>query len=134
MKHSSKFLLLLGGVAVVALLPPWAVRAVECELGQAVSVAIGDGVTLHSCSWERTPGEFVRTGPMEMTRNDILILKLETDRDGKLQGEFSSWDDDGVLTERGHYVDGLKQGEWRITDANGDPGTVHYDRGVEVSP
>jgi hypothetical protein len=134
MKYFTKFLLVPGAVAVVALLPPWSVRAVECELGEAVSVDIGDGVTLHSCSWERSPGEFVRTGPMEVTRNDILILKMQTDRDGKLQGEFSSWDDDGVLTEQGHYVDGLKHGEWRVTDANGNPGTVHYRGGVETSP
>jgi len=134
MKHRTKFLLILGGVAMIALLPPWSVRAVECELGEAVSVAIGDGITMHSCNWERSPGEFVRTGPMEVIRNDILILKMHTDQDGKLQGEFSSWNDEGVLTEQGHYIDGLKQGEWRVTDANGHPGTVYYRGGVEVSP
>ena len=134
MQQRILFWLLLGGVAAVALLPPWSVRAVECELGQAISVGIGDGVILYSCSWERTPGDFVRIGPLEMRRNGILILQLQTDPDGKLQGKFSSWDDAGALTEQGQYVDGLKQGEWRITDASGDLRIVHYHRDVEVLP
>jgi hypothetical protein len=127
-------LLLLGGAMLVASLQPRAAQALECTLGEATAFGMGGGVTMHSCSWERTPGVFVRTGPMELVRDGVLILQLHTDRDGKLQGEFSSWDDAGVLTENGHYVNGLKDGEWLVTDANGERRVEHYRGGVLVVP
>ena len=101
----------------------------RCDLGDKVVASLGDGVTLHSCSWEKTPGNFVRTGPLQLIKNGILILKLQTDSDGKLQGEYRAWDDFGVLTESGHYLDGLKEGEWRSTDANGNSRVTVYRAG-----
>ena len=79
-------------------------------------------------------GVFLRTGPLEMVRDGVLILRLHTDQNGKLQGQFSSWDDAGVLTESGHYVDGLKHGEWLVTDANGERRVEHYRAGVVIAP
>lgn len=106
----------------------------ECVLGEKVSASLGDGVVLHSCSWEKTPGSFVRTGPLHLIRNDILILQLQTDREGKLQGKYSAWDDAGELTEFGHYVDGQKEGEWHSIDAGGKAQVVVFRDGVPVAP
>jgi len=105
----------------------------ECALGDKVAASLGEGVTLHSCSWEKTPGNFVRTGPLQLIRNGILILQLQTDSDGRLQGEFRVWDDDGALTESGHYLDGRKEGEWRLTDATGNTRVTVYRSGKPVS-
>ena len=109
-------------------------EAVECSLGEPASASIGDGVILHSCSWEKTPGVFARTGPLQLVKNGILILALQTDAEGKLQGEYSSWDDDGRLMEKGYYVDGLKHGEWRVTEADGSIRTLYFEAGVEIQP
>ena len=88
----------------------------ECVLGNKVTTDLGDGVRLQSCSWEKTTGTFVRTGPLHLIKNGILILKLATDREGRLQGEYCVWDDHGMITEKGYYRDGLKEGEWRVID------------------
>jgi hypothetical protein len=127
-------LYLLSGACLIALLQMDSAQGLECELGEQVSASLGDGVTIHTCSWEKAPGVFVRAGPLELIRNGILILKLQTDRDGKLQGEYRSWNDDGSAMEYGHYVDGLKHGEWHITDANGDSRIQHFRAGVPVTP
>ena len=102
----------------------------DCEVGVRVSGDLGDGVTLHTCRWERTPGVFVRAGPLRLIKNGVVILKLQTDRDGVLQGEYSAWDDDGELTETGHYRDGLKEGEWRSVDEQGVSRVTVYRAGV----
>ena len=88
---------------------------------------------MHSCSWEKTPGTFVRTGPLYLLRNDILILELRTDRGGILQGAYRSWNDAGVLTESGQYDDGLKEGEWRSIDALGNLRIVVFRTGKPVA-
>jgi hypothetical protein len=106
----------------------------QCLLGEKVAASLGDGVTLHSCSWEKTPGNFVRTGPLQLFRNGILILQLQTDSDGRLQGDYRAWDDYGALTEAGSYRDGLKEGEWRLTDANGITRVIVFRAGKPVSP
>jgi len=106
----------------------------QCALGARIAASLGDGVTLHSCNWEKTPGNFVRTGPLQLIKNGILILRLQTDRDGKLQGEYRVWDDHGALTESGYYRDGLKQGEWRSIDATGVTRITVYRDGKPLSP
>ena len=106
----------------------------QCPQGDKVAASLGDGVTLHSCSWERTPGNFVRIGPLLLIKNRILILRLQTDSDGKLQGDYRVWDDYGALTESGYYRDGLKEGEWRSTDANGITRVTVYRAGRPISP
>ena len=118
------------------LLAPQAIGAADfqCPRGDKVAASLGDGVTLHSCSWERTPGNFVRIGPLQLIKNGILILRLQTDSDGKLQGDYRVWDDTGALTESGHYLDGLKEGEWRSTDANGITRVTVYRAGRPISP
>jgi len=125
----------LGSLLLAALLPaPQTGSAADfqCLLGEKVSASLGDGVTLYSCSWERTPGHFVRTGPLQLIKNGILILELQTDRDGRLQGEFRVRDDSGALTESGQYLDGLKEGEWRHTDANGVTRVTVYSGGIAL--
>ena len=124
------------GLLLVAVMALRALSAAEfeCLLGEKISASLGEGVMLHSCSWEETPGNFVRTGPLQLIRNDILILQLQTDRDGKLQGRYSAWDDAGELTETGHYVDGQKEGEWRSIDANGHVQVVIYRGGIALAP
>jgi hypothetical protein len=106
----------------------------ECMLGDKISVGLGDGVTLHSCSWEKTPGNFVRFGPLQLIKNSVLILSLETDRSGRLQGKFTSRDDVGIILEEGQYRDGLKEGEWHITDKQGNRQVVTYRAGVALTP
>ena len=119
------------GVLLTSLLAPQSSGAsdFQCALGDKVVASLGDGVTLHSCSWEKTPGNFVRTGPLQLIRNGILILTLQTDRDGLLQGQYRAWDDYGALIESGYYLNGLKEGEWRLTDANGNTRVTVYRAG-----
>ena len=106
----------------------------QCPLGNKVNTGLGDGIILQSCSWEKTAGKFVRTGPLQLVRNGILILQLQNDRDGKLQGEYTSWDDDGNIMENGHYRDGLKEGEWQVTDKQGNHNVVTYSAGIALTP
>jgi len=120
--------------ASLILSPALAANAFECALGSSVAAELGDGVTMHSCSWEKTPGHFVRTGPLQLVRHGVLILQLETDRDGRIQGEFTSWDDDGNVMETGLYRDGLKEGEWRVTDKKGNRNVVSYRAGIVLTP
>ena len=129
-----RLLLLLSVAAVLLAMRVHTSEAVECSLGEPVSASLGEGVTLHSCSWEKAPGVFARTGPLQLVRNGILILALQTDADGKLQGEYNSWDDDGRIMEKGYYVDGLKHGEWRITETDGSFRMLHFKDGVEIQP
>jgi hypothetical protein len=74
---------------------PWQLFAndFECELGKEVVAGLGDGVTMRTCRWEKSPGIFVRTGPLQLVKNGILILQLQTDRMGRLQGQYSAWDE-----------------------------------------
>lgn len=104
----------------------------ECPLGEAVVASIGDGVELRSCFWEKSPGVRVRTGALELHRKDLLILRTQTNQDGKLHGQFSSWDDDGKLINQGEYVEGLKQGEWLETDKQGVSRRLFYIEGKPV--
>jgi hypothetical protein len=106
----------------------------ECVLGDKITAELGDGVTLQSCSWEKTPGKFVRVGPLQLVKNSVLILHLETDRDGQLQGKFTSWDDDGIILENGQYRDGQKEGDWQVTDEQGNRQVVTYRAGIVLAP
>lgn len=126
--------LLLSVAAVLLVLQARSSVAVECSLGKPISASLGDGVTLYSCSWEKSPGVFARTGPLQLFRNGVLILQLRTDANGILQGEYSSWDDDGRIMEKGYYVDGLKHGEWHVTAEDGSAGILHYRAGIEIAP
>ena len=132
-KKPMPILALALGVGLVFMLPLQSTRAFECELGEPVAASLGDGVTLHACSWEKNPGSYVRVGPLQLVRNGVLILELYTDRDGKLQGEYSSWNDDGVMMENGQYVDGLKHGEWRIADDSGAHRIQYFQSGIPVT-
>ena len=76
----------------------------------------------------------MRTGPLQLVKNDILILQLQTDNEGRLQGEYRAWDDAGELTESGSYRDGLKHGEWRYTDTQGRTRIVVYQDGTAQEP
>ena len=102
----------------------------ECALGEKVSADLGDGVIMYSCSWEKTPGTRVRTGPLRLLKNSVLILTLDTDRYGRLQGDYGSWDDHGGLIESGQYLDGLREGEWRSADAQGHIRVILYRNGL----
>jgi hypothetical protein len=106
----------------------------ECLLGNEVAMGLGDGVTLQSCNWEKTPGNFVRVGPLQLVKNSVLILRLETDRAGRLQGKFTSWDDDGIILEDGQYLDGHKEGEWHVVDEQGNRQVVTYKAGIVQPP
>ena len=96
--------------------------------------SLGDGVTMRTCRWEESPGLFVRAGPLQLVRNGILILQLQTDKAGRLQGQYSAWDDDGVLVEHGAYRDGLKEGEWQVTDDKGQRITLFFRGGEALDP
>ena len=124
--------LLAGWICSILLLQASAASTVDCERGEPVTAGLGDGVTLHSCSWEKTPGQFVRSGPLRLVRNGIPILELQTDQNGKLQGRFNSWDDNGNIQQSGYYVDGLKHGEWQITGSDGERLFLQYRQGILV--
>jgi len=106
----------------------------DCPLGSAVLADLGDGVIMRTCMWEKAENVTIRTGPLELIKNGVLILKLATDSNGKLHGPFTSWNDAGEMTENGNYLKGLKEGIWTVTNKNGDSETLHYRAGVIVEP
>jgi hypothetical protein len=53
---------------------------------------------------------------------------------GRLQGQYSAWDDAGVFVENGAYRDGLKEGEWQVTDDDGHRKTQHFRAGEPLDP
>jgi antitoxin component YwqK of YwqJK toxin-antitoxin module len=118
----------------LTMLVAYSADELECVLGDKITVELGDGVTLQSCSWEKTPGNFVRVGPLQLVRNSVLILRLETDRAGRLQGKFTSWNDDGLILEEGQYRDGQKEGDWHVVDEQGNRQVVTYRAGIVQTP
>ena len=102
----------------------------SCVNGKFASADLGDGVSLQTCLWEKQPGMVVRTGPMQLIKNGILILQARTNLQGQLHGRYSSWDDDGKLMIRGRYDNGLKQGAWLFTDVRGRRHQIFYRQGV----
>jgi hypothetical protein len=106
----------------------------ECKLGKEVVAGLGDGVTMRTCRWEKSPGLFIRTGPLQLVKNGVLILQLRTDKAGRLQGQYTAWDDSGVMVEHGVYRDGLKEGEWQVTDDKGQRKTLHFRGGEPLNP
>ncbi len=103
-----------------------AVAQVDCPVGQPVSANLGDGVVMHTCLWQKSASEIVRAGPLLLVRHGIPILRAQTNRDGQLHGRYLVWADDGTLTTRGAFRDGLKQGAWLVVDEEGRRTTLHY--------
>ena len=106
----------------------------NCRRGEMVLADLGEGVIMRTCMWEKAANVTVRTGALELIKNGILILKLETDLNGKLHGRFTSWNDAGEITENGNYIEGLKEGPWTVINEDGDSETLHYRAGVLVEP
>jgi len=106
----------------------------HCKLGEEVIVGLGEGVIMHTCMWEKEPGVTIRTGSLELIKNDILILKSQTNDNGKLHGNFTVWSDEGKIVESGNYVEGVKEGSWLATDKNGISTTLVYRQGKIVDP
>lgn len=105
-----------------------------CEIGEKVVASLGEGVTMRTCRWEKSPGLFVRAGPLQLVKNGVLILQLQTDTAGRLQGQYHAWDDNGILVESGAYRDGLKEGEWRVSGDDGHLSTLHFRAGETIDP
>ena len=76
----------------------------------------------------------VRIGPLQLVKNGILILQLTSDHEGRLHGEYFVWDDEGNVTTSGQYREGLKEGEWRITDERGNIRVIVYSAGIAETP
>jgi hypothetical protein len=132
-RNRKQLLALILGVVLLTVLHGLPADEFECPLGKPFSANLGDGVTLQSCNWEKTPGNYVRTGPLEMVKDGILILQLQTDLEGRLHGDYTVWDDQGVVTTRGQYRAGLKEGEWRITDKQGNTSVIVYSAGTAAT-
>ena len=109
-------------------------RATEfrCATGRVSVADIGEGVVMRTCLWEKEPSVVIRTGPLELIKNNILILQTQTNPEGRLHGLYSSWYDSGRLMEQGHYREGLKQGPWVFSDANGSTRVLYYRSGVPL--
>lgn len=105
-----------------------------CPQGETVLADLGDGVTMRTCLWQKSTNVTVRTGPLELVKNGVLILRLETNSNGKLHGQYTSWNDAGEMTENGNYLEGLKDGIWTVINENGDTKTFHYRAGVIFEP
>jgi len=130
MKH---IFLAFVGFCSIALAAEGSASGLDCSGAGQITADLGDGVTLKSCSREQSPGQFIRAGPLELVKNGILILKLQTDLSGKLQGGFTSRDDQGAILESGSYLDGQKHGEWRITAKNGESVTLQFREGIPIA-
>ena len=122
-------LFLLTGLAV-----PSSAAELICPQGGAVLADLGEGIIMRTCMWEKSATVTVRAGPLELVKNGVLILRLKTDSNGKLHGQFTSWNDAGEMTENGIYHEGLREGIWTVTNDNGDIKTVHYRAGAIVGP
>jgi hypothetical protein len=133
-RKSALLVALMLGVLFLAVLHGLPADEFECPLGKPFSAGLGDGVTLQACNWEKSPGNIVRTGPLQLVKNGILILQLTSDREGRLHGEYIVWDDEGNVTTSGQYREGLKQGEWRITDERGNTRVIVYSAGITETP
>jgi hypothetical protein len=107
---------------------------INCARGEAVHADLGDGVIMRTCMWRNAANITVRTGQLELIKNGVPILKLETDLNGKLHGPYTAWNDAGEVTENGNYVEGLKDGPWTTTHKNGTRKTLHYRAGNIVDP
>lgn len=107
---------------------------INCARGGAVHANLGDGVIMRTCMWHNAANIAIRTGPLELIKNGVLILKLETDLNGKLHGPYTAWNDAGEVTEKGNYVEGMKDGPWTTTRKNGVKKTLHYRAGIIVDP
>jgi antitoxin component YwqK of YwqJK toxin-antitoxin module len=59
---------------------------------------------------------------------------MQTNSDGKLHGEYTSWNDAGEIVENGNYRNGEKHGTWLITSENGLRETLHYNNGILQEP
>jgi len=106
----------------------------NCERGEAVVADLGGGVIMRTCIWQKTATVTVRTGALELIKNGILILKLETDLNGKLHGPYTVWNDAGEVTENGNYVEGLKDGPWTTIHKNGSREILQYRAGIIINP
>ena len=133
-RRRAQLLALVLGVVLLVLLHRLVAAEFECPLGEPFSAGLGDGVVLQSCNWEKTPGNFVRIGPLQLVKNGILILQLTSDREGRLDGEYFVWDDEGNVTTSGQYREGLKEGEWRIADERGKTRVIVYRAGITETP
>ena len=105
-----------------------------CPQGGAVAADLGGGVIMHTCMLEKAANVTVRSGPLELVKNGVLILQLDTDVNGKLHGQYTSWNDAGEMTEQGNYLNGSKDGEWTVVSQNGERKTIHYRAGTIVEP
>ena len=123
-------------LAILTIAAPRLFAAVEfqCPVGNAVTASLGDGVTMRTCLWEKEPNLVVRAGPLELIKNGVLILKTQTNLEGKLHGNFTSWSDEGVVLVSGSYVEGVKEGPWFETDKKGNSDTIYYRNGIPVEP
>lgn len=106
----------------------------NCRRGEPAVADLGDGVIMRTCLWQKTADVTVRSGGLELVKNGVLILKLETDVNGKLHGQFTSWNDAGEVTQIGNYSKGLKEGPWTVTNEEGYSEILHYRAGVIVEP
>jgi hypothetical protein len=125
-----------ANITVILALLTCSVSATEikCVVGNKVSADLGEGVTMHTCLWEKEPDKVIRTGPIELIKNGVLILQTQTNLDGKLHGKFTSWSDEGVVILEGSYVEGLKQGPRLETENNGKNQAILYHNGNPVEP
>jgi hypothetical protein len=123
------FLCLLTGFSILS-----SAAELTCPQGGAVAADLGGGVIMHTCMLEQTADVTLRSGPLELVKNGVLILRLDTDANGKLHGQYTAWNDAGEMTENGNYLNGLKEGKWTVVDQNGARKTVHYRAGTVVEP
>jgi hypothetical protein len=133
-RNLAQLVALMLGVLFLALLHELTADEFECPLGEPFAASLGDGVTLQACNWEKSPGDIVRTGPLQLVKNGILILRLTNDHEGRLHGEYTVWDDAGNVTTSGQYREGLKEGEWRITDEQGNTRVIVYNANIIETP
>ena len=127
--RSKRLSLTLGTILSAFTVLLYADSALHCPRGNPVTADLGEGVIMRTCIWQNESQQAVRVGPLELIKNGILILKTQTNLDGKLHGRFTSWSDDGVMIKDGLYHLGLKQGNWLEPDENGNPVQREYDAG-----
>ena len=99
-----------------------AMSAVELKNGDVVVTE--EGVHPQGGGWE---------GEHKRYYNDGKPQLVETWANGKLNGPYKSWDQNGVLAESGTYADGNKVGLWETIDSGYDIFT-DYDANNFINP
>jgi antitoxin component YwqK of YwqJK toxin-antitoxin module len=99
-----------------------------------ISLILASGITAQTLSEKDgmyyNPDGTAFTGSIQEKYDNGLVKMTATVEAGLMQGEVVFYSKEGILTEKGNYVDGKKHGVWMQYNAKGViTGEAHYFTG-----